>query len=127
MRVRDLVRECRGESSTRIKAALGKLVQAGLVFEIDEYYYLGKAGDSWAAKRDRVPVPTVRRPHERYRGETGWWHHRDRHHNGGVNEVGSRCTRAGLRFAIGWRLVVNLPNTQLAPDGLIGMTTEQFG
>jgi hypothetical protein len=128
MRVRDLVRECRGESSTKIKSALEGLVHAGLVFEIDGHYYLDQAGDTWAGRRDRVLVPTVRRPHQKYRGGTGWWHKRDRQHNEGVNEIGSRCTRAGLRFAAGWRLVVDFPgNTQLDPDGLIGMTTQQFG
>ena len=128
MRVRDLVRECRGESSTKIKSALEGLVHAGLVFEIDGHYYLDEAGDTWAGRRDRVLVPTVRRPHQKYRGGTGWWHKRDRQHNEGVNEIGSRCTRAGLRFAAGWRLVVDFPgNTQLDPDGLIGMTTQQFG
>ena len=128
MRLRDLARECHGASAAKIRAALQGLLDADLICDIDGYYYLADPGMVWTSRRDRWSVQAVRGRFRRFLGDSRWWHNRERLHNIGINEIGARSNAAGLPFATGWRFVVNVPGvTQLAPDGVILVSTGPFG
>ena len=118
-KVADIAQSC-GESKSKTRKVLRRLVDAKVLAEFDRHYYLGDAGIKAAARRDRVSPKTVRRRFGRFIGESDHSRKQYRIHDRRLLQMVNVWASWKLSVAAGWRHEVIVPGVvTLAPDAML--------
>ena len=116
------VAEACGESKSKIRKALRRLVDAQVLAVFDGQYYLGEEGIKAAARRDRVSSKTIRRRLGRFIGESDHSRRQYRIHDRKLLQMVNFWRSLDVPVAGGWRGELVVPKvTTLAPDARIHM------
>ncbi|MXV79512.1 MAG: hypothetical protein F4X58_07605 [Chloroflexi bacterium] len=120
------LRELAGGSTSAVRAALGRLLDTGLVVQFEGGFFLAERGMKRAANLSRVRAAVVRNRHGAYL--EGRYRRREQQHNDGINRLVLAFAREGARVFAGWRGELNIPGlTQVRPDLLLLVAEGPFG
>ena len=98
-----------------VGSALARLVEVGLISQIDGRCYLTERGWRRAANVSRLLASALIRRHGAYLLPA--FLHRQRHHDAGVNRLVLQFADEGAAAFVGWRGEINVPGvTQIRPD-----------
>lgn len=104
-----------GASQQSVGGALANLVEVGLIDRFDGRCYLTERGLRRAANVSRLLASALIRRHGAYLLPA--FLHRQRRHDGGVNQLVLQFAAEGAAAFVGWRGEINVPGvTQIRPD-----------
>ena len=126
-RLSHISRICR-ETNSKVKPALARLIEVGLVAAFDGHHYLTEAGLLWASRRDRMHIKTVKKRFASFCKEDSYNRRRLVRHDSGLANLASRLADQRVPAFPGWRTVTNFAGlTQLAPDAMVRMHSVDYG
>ena len=117
----DVAKAC-GESKSKTRKVLRRLVDAQVLAVFDGQYYLGEEGIKAAARRDRVSSKTIRKRFGKFIGESDHSRRQYRIHDRKLLQMVNWWRSASIPVVGGWRGEVVVPKyVTLAPDARIYM------